>query len=146
MATKPVLADYSGKLKELASGDVITPLNLGSGLPSATTFLRGDNTWATPAGGSGSGITRSIINITTATTGAAIVNVDYVYIAVGTFSYTQPTAIGNTNRYTIINNSTGAITLLFTSGQTINGLTSLVLYSGDSVDIISDNANWLIIG
>jgi hypothetical protein len=38
----------------LASGTVPVARLGSSGTPSATTFLRGDNTWATPAGGSGS--------------------------------------------------------------------------------------------
>ena len=94
----------------------------------------------------GSGINRIIAAICANTTGAAVAGKDYVYSANGTFNYTQPTAISNTNRYTIINNGTGTITILLTSAQTISGLTSLVLYTGDSVDIISDNSNWLIIG
>ena len=39
-----------------------------TGTPSATTFLRGDNTWAVPAGGGGSGIT----SINTDTTAAQV--------------------------------------------------------------------------
>ena len=94
----------------------------------------------------GSGITRITASISTDTTGAAVAGKDYVYFANGTLNYTQPTAVSNTNLYTIINSATGAITILLTSGQTISGLTSLVLYAGDSVDIISDNSNWIIIG
>ena len=43
--TNPKVADDAIGIPELSA----------SGTPGATTFLRGDNTWATPAGGSGSG-------------------------------------------------------------------------------------------
>ena len=43
--TNPKVADDAIGIPELSA----------SGTPSATTYLRGDNTWATPAGGSGSG-------------------------------------------------------------------------------------------
>ena len=145
MATKPVMADYSGKLKELASGDVITPLNLGSGLPSATTFLRGDNTWATPAGGSGSGITRSILPIIAATTAASIANTDYVYLTTGTFTFTLPTAVGNTNRYTLKVIDAGTITLATTAGQTVDNVVPGTITFPTSLDFISNNSNWFIV-
>lgn len=45
----------SGSASNLASGTVPTA-RLGSGTANSTTFLRGDNTWATPAGSSGTGL------------------------------------------------------------------------------------------
>ena len=44
----------SASAADLTTGTVATA-RLGSGTANATTFLRGDQTWATPAGGSGSG-------------------------------------------------------------------------------------------
>jgi hypothetical protein len=95
--------------------------------------------------GSGSGITRSISNISGTTTGGAVASTDYVYFMTTTFTYTQPTAVGNSNRYTLKNSGTGIITIVFTSGQTADGSTSINLAADNSIDIISNNTNWLII-
>lgn len=66
MAIKKALALYLGKLKEIASGDFLSTAQLGSGTANSTTFLRGDNTWATPSGGpGGSSITETIIDFGT---------------------------------------------------------------------------------
>ena len=99
----------------------------------------------TTIGAGVSGITRSIISINTATTGGAATTVDYVYIATGTFIYTQPTAVGNTNRYTIINSGTGIITIVFTSGQNADTSTTIALNPEVALDFISNNTNWIII-
>ena len=115
-----------------------------TGTPSATTFLRGDNTWATPAGG-GSGITRVISNISTATTGAAVANTDYVYLTTGTFLFILPTAVGNTNRYTLKVTDGGTITLTTTAGQTVDNVIPGKVTFPTSLDFISNNSNWFII-
>lgn len=96
------------------------------------------------ASGGGSGITRSINSISGTTTGAAAASTDYVYLCTGTFTYTQPTAVSNTNNYTIKNVSTGIITIVFTSAQNADSLTSITLTQNQSLDMISDNANWRI--
>ena len=94
---------------------------------------------------SSNGITRSIFPIATTTTGASVALVDYVYIGTGTFTYTQPTAIGNTNRYTIKNAGTGVMTVVFTGGQNADNSTTINLTTNNSIDLISDNTNWKII-
>lgn len=92
-----------------------------------------------------SGIIRTILNIATTTTGAAVASVDYTYLMTTTFTYTQPTAVGNTNRYTLKNSGVGIITINTTSSQTIDGATTIILNPEGSVDLISNNSNWFII-
>lgn len=91
------------------------------------------------------GITRSILPISANTTGASTASVDYVYIASGTITYTQPTAIGNANRYTIKNAGLGIITIVFTAGQNADDSTTISLNPGVALDFISNNTNWLIL-
>lgn len=93
----------------------------------------------------GSGITRSIVSISANTTGLAVVNTDYVYLCNGTFTYTQPTAVGNTDRYCIKNTGAGVITVVFTSSQTGDGSTTITLRANVSIDLISNNVNWFVI-
>jgi len=92
----------------------------------------------------GSGITRSISTITTPTTAGDTPLTDYVYLVDNT-TLTLPTAVGNTNRYTVKNVGTTDITIDTTSSQTIDGTTTIVIASEESVDLISNNTNWLII-
>ena len=47
-AAKPLVLDSTGSLAQIAAADTVAPATLGTGAASATTFLRGDNTWATP--------------------------------------------------------------------------------------------------
>lgn len=95
--------------------------------------------------GAASAISRSINSISTATTGAAVSLTDYVYLISGTTTYTQPTAVSNTNLYTLKNSGTNTVTIIFTGGQNADGSTSLALTPNTSVDLISNNSNWFIV-
>jgi hypothetical protein len=92
-----------------------------------------------------SGINRSIISVTSTLTGAAASKVDYVYLLGAGAVYTQPTAVGNTNCYTLKNVHTTSKTISFTSGQTADGSSSITLTPNTSVDLISDNSNWRVL-
>jgi len=96
-------------------------------------------------GGGGGGLSRSINSISTNTTGAASASTDYVYICTATLTFTLPTAVSNTNRYTVKNASGVNITVNTTSSQTMDGSTSITLTPNTALDFISDNANWQII-
>ncbi len=66
---------------------------------------------------------------------------DYVYLCTGTFTFTLPTGVGNTNLYTIRNAGTGIISITGTSGQTVDGDVTGYLYQGDSATLIYDNTS-----
>lgn len=98
----------------------------------------------TPSGGSG--ITRSVNVISTTQTAGSTATTDYVYLVSGTTTITMPTAVGNTNRYTIKNVGTNTITINTTSSQTIDGSTSITMaVRYTALDVISDGTNWNII-
>lgn len=108
-----------------------------------TVDAKGRITAATNGSGGSSGITRSVSIISSNTTAVATAATDYVYMVSGSTTITLPTAVSNTNRYTVTNVGTNAITVDTTSAQTINGSLSASLpISNMSLDFVSDNTNW----
>lgn len=103
--------------------------------------------WSQVAGtGGGGGISRSVNVISTTTTAGASASTDYVYLISGTTTLTLPTAVGNTNRYTLKNVGTNTVTINTTSSQTIDGSTSITMaVRYTALDVISDGTNWNII-
>jgi len=70
---------------------------------------------------------------------------DYVFLCTGICTVTLPTAVDNFNKYTV-KRLTATITINTTLSQTIDGSTSAqLLVDNQSVDIISNGTNWLII-
>jgi len=125
------------------------------GIGANTYVLTSNGTTASwqPAPGAGSGIIRSVNNISSTTTAGAAASTDYVYICTNTFTLTLPTAVGNTNVYTIKNIGTGTITVDTTSSQTIDGdLTWIIptnignILNGKVLVVVSNGTNWVIIG
>lgn len=73
---------------------------------------------------------------------------DVVNCTTGTFTLTLPSAATNNGKqYTLKNTGAGTITLNTTSGQTIDGNASgvLTLAAGDSMVVVSNNLNWIIV-
>jgi hypothetical protein len=148
-ATRKTLAIYddsSGAAGDLyyrdSSGNFV---RLGIGSPGNVLAVNGSNLPAWTAGGGGSGISRSVNSISTATTAGDTIGTDYVYLVSGTTTLTLPTAVGNTNRYTVTNTGAATVTVATTSSQTINGsLTVTLPISNMALEFISDNANWTI--
>lgn len=93
----------------------------------------------------GGGIHRSIVVTSGNFTAGAAASTDYIYLIAGAHTMTLPTAVGNTNRYTAKNNHSANITIAATASQTIDGTTTISISPLSSVDLISDNAGWLII-
>jgi hypothetical protein len=92
------------------------------------------------------GVTRSVNSISTPTTAGATALTDYVYLVSGTTTLTLPTAVGNTNLYTVKNTGSNTVTIATTSAQTIDGSSTATLpVANTSLDLISDGANWKVI-
>lgn len=97
-------------------------------------------------GGGGSGTTRSITVTSSNTAAGSTANTDYVYIvSSGNPTITLPTAVLNTNRYTVTNSGTGTPTVATTGGQTIIGSSTATLpIQNMSLEFISNGSNWVI--
>lgn len=92
------------------------------------------------------GIIRSVNSVSTATTAGSTMATDYVYLVSGTTTLTLPTAVGNTNLYTVKNTGVATVTIATTSAQTIDGSSSASLpVANTSLDLISDGSNWRIV-
>jgi hypothetical protein len=101
--------------------------------------------WKNGTVSGGSGISRSINVISTATNAAADALTDYIYLVSGTTTVTLPTAVGNTNLYTVKNAGSAVVTVDTTGGQTIDGGATYTINVPYAVDFISNNSNWFII-
>jgi hypothetical protein len=97
---------------------------------------------ATPGGG-GSGITRSVFSISTPATAGATALTDYVYFVTNT-TLTLPTAVGNTNRYTVKCVS-GTCVVDGAGTETIDGTATITFNAQSSVDLMSDGTNFNVI-
>lgn len=144
--TSPTIA----KIGNLTANGLVTTSN-GDGtlgvqtLPlDSTKFLDGFGNFTTPMSGP-SGIVRSVNTISTPTTAGATAATDYVYLVSGTTTLTLPTAVGNTNKYTVTNTGASTVTVATTSAQTIIGSSTVTLpITHMSLDFISDGSNWVI--
>ena len=98
-------------------------------------------------------ITRTIVTTTGDVTMGEDAAVDYIYVRNSDDVITFPTAVGNTNRYTIKNRYTTPLTPLTTSSQTIDGRSqtiatsdnALVIFPNEAYDFLSDGSNWYTI-
>ena len=96
-------------------------------------------------GGGGGGMVRVITNIATNTIAGSAAGTDYVYLCAGTLTLTLPTAVGNTNLYTVKNTGAGIVTVDTTGGETIDGDPTVIMpVQFTSVDLISNSMAWAI--
>lgn len=79
-------------------------------------------------------------------TAGSAVNTDYVYYVSDGSQITLPTAVGNTNRYTIIRTGISTVPIATILSQTINGAISPLnlIKQYTSVDLMSNGSNWFI--
>lgn len=95
--------------------------------------------------GGGSGITRTVVVTSGSITLGSAALTDYIYFVAGAHTLSMPAASGNTNRYTIKNNHSAAITVDTAGAENIEGAASISIDPEDSVDVASDGTNWWII-
>lgn len=95
-----------------------------------------------PVGGA-SGITRSVSAIAVPTTAGATTSTDYVYNVTNT-TLTLPTAVGNTNQYSVKCIS-GTCVVDGDGAETIDGSANITIQIEDSVDLISNNTEWKVV-
>jgi len=95
-------------------------------------------------GGGGSGITRSISNVSINTAAGSASLTDYVYFVSAGATLTLPTAVGNTNAYEVNNDGATDITINTTSSQTINGNLTMLISPNSSRKFYSNNSNWKV--
>lgn len=90
---------------------------------------------------------RSLNTITNSVTAGTIPQTDYIYVATTpNITVTMPSAVGNNNRYTIKNLSNGTINVAPPPGQTIDNQSIIsIINQYTSIDIVSNNQNWIII-
>lgn len=93
---------------------------------------------------SGSGITRTVVNTSGSATMGSSASTDYVYFVTGAHTLSLPTASGNTNRYSVKNLHSSAVTIDTAGAENIEGASSMSLQPNDAVDIISDGTNWYV--
>lgn len=117
----------SASAADITSGTLATA-RLGTGTANATTFLRGDQTWATPAGGSGASLEASIITATQA-------NSTLTPAVLGTATFTIPAGkkavISGNLIFTAAATTTGAffgVTVTQPTGADGNATGSCVAY------------------
>lgn len=121
-----------------------TLLNLVQG-SNMTITDNGDGSVTFASSGGGGGMSRSINTVSVNTTGGTTASTDYVYFANG-ITFTLPTAVGNTNLYTIKNIGGSSVLVATTGGQTIDGSANAPIYlDNQALDFISDNTNWRIV-
>lgn len=106
----------------------------------------GSGQWASVVATGGTGISRISSVITASQTAGSTANKDYVYFCAAGIQVTLPTAVGNSNLYTIKSKTSSSVLLVTTGGQTIDGsATALMPVQNQSLDLISDNTNWNVV-
>ncbi|MES2630390.1 MAG: hypothetical protein V4611_00315 [Patescibacteria group bacterium] len=146
-AIQSSLAIAKGDILAATGTNTITRVGVGNNnqVLTADNSQAGGVKWADVAGGGGgSGITRSIVTLSSNQTASAAASTDYIYILTGNYTLTLPTAVGNTNKYVVKNRHTASVALAFNASENADG-GGITLSANSSVDLVSDGSNWVII-
>lgn len=127
------------------AGDWTMTLPIGTG--NAGQYLQTDGNgitqWASVTASGGSGITRAVSVISVNTTAGNTANTDYVYFANVGMTVTLPTAIGNSNQYTVKVQANTSVLVAALAGQDIDGSTSVLLDKQyTALSFTSNNSVW----
>lgn len=91
-------------------------------------------------------IKREFYTISTNTTLGANKSRDYFYFCSNGITVAFPTAVNNSNRYSVKNTDGSTITLNFYGSETCDAQTQIILIDiNTSLDIVSDGSNWRVI-
>lgn len=97
-------------------------------------------------GGGGGGITRTTSVLSVSSTMAAAASTDYVFFPNVGIRLTLPTAVNNSNSYTVKNFSASSILVAAPTGQDIDGsATALMPTQNESLSFISNNSVWGVV-
>jgi len=151
-----VSGTISGTPKSLIQDSTTPTISTGTTVPATTPTKVGDTFVDTTNGNiyiakgiasSADWVQQHTQRLRSITAARTLDATDHVISADGTFNVTLPTAVGITGRqYKIKNIGTGTITVATTSSQTIDGVATYELVAQyESVTVVSNNANWLII-
>ncbi len=161
MRTMPVGGNQRYRLRvlELVSGTVDYTLEQATGekvwaqylldgteaisiLDDGSLYLLGDLF----SGGGGGGIARVVTAVSSPTLAGNAEDTDYIYLVSGTTTLTLPSAVANTNVYTVKNVGVNTVTIATSSAQTIDGSgTAPMPVPNTSLTLVSDGANWNVI-
>lgn len=97
----------------------------------------------TAALGGGGGVARTVSVISVSSTLAAAASTDYAIFANVGITITLPTAISNTNLYTVKNEAVSSVLVATTAGETIDGSATVLLPTQyESLSFISNGSVW----
>ena len=122
------------------------PGNDGNAGQYLLTDGNGITQWASVTAVGGSGITRSVSVLSVSSTLAAAASTDYVFFPNVGVQLTLPTAVGNSNSYTIKNMAASSILVVATTGEDIDGSTTALMPTQyESLNFISNNSIWAVV-